>query len=219
LIRLERVKVSYGRTTALYPLDLEIGCGIVGLFGPNGAGKSTLLRVLAGLLRPSSGRLVIDGAEWGPRMPEELRGRVGYVGHASGLYGYLTVQENLELFATLHGRSRTRALDVQELLGLGPHSHTPVSDVSAGIKRRSAVARALVHEPSILLLDEPYANLDDDAAELVSNALVGWRSSERVAVIATHGAKRVKRFADAGVILQRGRVVSYRIRTELEAAR
>jgi len=210
------VKVAYGRTVALHPLDLELGPGVVGLFGPNGSGKSTLLRVLAGLLRPSAGVVVVDDTPRGPRMAEEARGRIGYVGHDSGLYGYLTLTENLELFATLHGRDARQAAAIIDRLDLGSRSDTRVAEMSAGVKRRAAVARSLVHDPEMLLLDEPYANLDDDAAETVSRAIEGWRAPGRTAVIATHGAKRVKRFADAGVILQRGRLVSHRIRSDLE---
>ncbi|MDQ4058489.1 MAG: ABC transporter ATP-binding protein [Actinomycetota bacterium] len=93
-------------------------------------------------------------------------------------------------------------------------SHTLVGDLSAGLKHRASVARAILHEPDVLLLDEPYANLDDDASARVSDAVKTWRAPGRAAIIATHGAKRVKAFADAGIIVQRGRVVSYRRRTE-----
>jgi ABC-type multidrug transport system ATPase subunit len=97
-----------------------------------------------------------------------------------------------------------------EQLGLKDRRKTPVRSLSAGFKRRAAVARALLHEPRVLLLDEPYANLDDEASELVSAAVVAWRGPDRIAVVATHGAKKVKAYADAGIILRRGRVISYR---------
>jgi ABC-type multidrug transport system ATPase subunit len=97
-----------------------------------------------------------------------------------------------------------------ESLGLGERRRTPVRSLSAGYKRRASVARALLHQPRVLLLDEPYANLDDEAAAEVSAAVVAWRRPDRVAVIATHGAKKVKAYADAGIILKHGRVVSYR---------
>jgi ABC-type multidrug transport system ATPase subunit len=103
---------------------------------------------------------------------------------------------------------------VLELLDLNDRRNTPVGHLSAGLKRRAAVARAVLHEPDVLLLDEPYANLDDDASARVSDAVKAWRAPGRAAIIATHGAKRVKTFADASLIVQRGRVISYRRRTE-----
>lgn len=205
-IEVRDLKVAYGRTLALDGVHLELDGGIAGLFGPNGSGKSTLLRVLAGLLRPTSGVVLAFGQEISMKN-ETLRGRLGYAGHRAGLYGRLTVMENLQMFARLHGVSTDRAADVLEQLGLGDRASTPVAALSAGFRRRAAVARALVHEPDMLLLDEPYANLDDEAAAFVSDAVVRWRRDGRVAIIATHGAKKVKAYADAGLILQHGHLL------------
>ncbi|MGH2751399.1 MAG: heme ABC exporter ATP-binding protein CcmA [Actinomycetota bacterium] len=204
--------VSYGSTVALKPLNLTLYDGVTGVFGPNGAGKSTLLRVLAGLLRPSGGSASLWGREI-RSSDEMIRRRIGYAGHESGLYSRLSVTENLTLFAELYGVRRARVDEVLEGLALTERAGAPVGALSAGLKRRAAVARAVLHEPDVLLLDEPYANLDDDAAERVSVTIKSWRSPGRVALIATHGAKRVKAFADAGIIVQRGIVISYRRRT------
>jgi heme ABC exporter ATP-binding subunit CcmA len=215
VISIDSLSVVYGNTVALDDLRVEVGPGITGLFGPNGSGKSTLLRVIAGLLRPSSGRLAVAGVDAARR--DELRRRVGYAGHDPGLYRSLTVNENLVLFARLYRVGNERVTGVLDAIGLGPQANTLVGDLSAGFARRAAVARAMLHEPQVLLLDEPYANLDDDAAELLSEAVQAWRAPGRCAVIATHGAKRVKRFADAGVILKDGRVAvsgRYRVRAE-----
>lgn len=205
-VELRGVTVAFGRTIAVDGVDLSVGYGISGLFGPNASGKSTLLKVMAGLLRPTTGVVTAFGAPLSLRH-EELRGRVGYAGHGSGLYRRLTVMENLALFAKLHGVGRERVDAVVDQLGLQERATTAAGALSAGFRRRGAVARALLHEPDLLLLDEPYANLDDEAAELVSAAIVAWRSPERAAVIATHGAKKVKAYADAGLILQRGRLI------------
>lgn len=214
MIAAESLTVVFGSTVALDDLNVEIGPGVTGLFGPNGSGKSTLLRVVAGLLRPTSGRVTIDGVP----DPGRIRWIVGYAGHNSGLYRDLTVRENLSLFARLYGVPDERVGSVVGALGIEMHANTRVADLSAGFVRRAAVARAILHEPAVLLLDEPYANLDDDAAELLSDAVKAWRAPGRSAVIATHGAKKVKRFADAGVILRDGRVVvSGRYRTPAEA--
>lgn len=208
MISVRDVTVTFGRTLALDAIDLTLAPGVVGLFGPNASGKSTLLRVLAGLLAPDRGEVSIDGAQ--PRAADESFGRtVGYVGHASGLYERLSIEENLRLFATLHGSSRDQVATCIDALDLERFASTPVAALSAGMKRRAAVARALVHEPQVLLLDEPYANLDDDAAELVSSAVQTWRAEDRIAVIATHGAKRVRAFADEGIVLQRGRLARH----------
>jgi heme ABC exporter ATP-binding subunit CcmA len=212
VIQINGLSVFFGRTVALNRVDLELEPGVVGLFGQNASGKSTLLRVLAGLLAPTSGNVTWDGAPIGSG-GEALRARIGYAGHLSGLYGRLSVRENLTLFARLYGVRPERIDTVLDVLDLQPRAATAVGDLSAGFKRRAAVARALLHEPDLLLLDEPYAHLDDAAAEAVSDAVRQWRAPGRIAVIATHGAKRIRAFTDARIVLQRGRVV-----TQLDAA-
>jgi heme ABC exporter ATP-binding subunit CcmA len=219
VIAVRGLSVVFGHTVALDSIDVEIAPGITGLFGPNASGKSTLLRVLAGLLTPNAGTVEIRGRAIDAR-DERARRAIGYVGHESGLYGRLTVRENLELFARLYGALPDRVEALLDALVLGERADVAVRDLSAGYKRRASVARALLHEPDVLLLDEPYANLDDEAAALVSSTVREWHSAERAAVIATHGAKTVKAFADAGVILKRGRVVvagSYRRGDQAEA--
>ncbi len=205
-VELRDVTVTYGRTVAIDRLAADISYGITGLFGPNGSGKSTLLRVLSGLLRPASGSVTAFGRPLTAR-DENLRGRIGYASHSSGLYARLTVVENLTLFATLHGVAPARVGVVVDQLGLQERARTPARELSAGFRRRAAVARALLHEPDLLLLDEPYANLDDEAAEFVSNAVRAWSAPGRTAVIATHGAKKVKAYADSALIMQRGRLI------------
>ncbi|MEA2485268.1 MAG: heme exporter protein [Actinomycetota bacterium] len=212
VIQIRSLNVFFGRTVALDHVDLDLEPGVVGLFGQNASGKSTLLRVLAGLLQPTSGWVTWDGTPVNSS-GEELRARIGYAGHSSGLYLKLSIRENLALFARLYGVAPKRVDIALDVLGLAPHAATPVGRLSAGFKRRAGVARALLHEPDLLLLDEPYAHLDDEASEAVSEAIRSWRAPARTAVIATHGAKRIKQFIDTRVVLQRGRVV-----TQLDAA-
>ena len=205
MIVVRGVTVAFRRTIALDALDLSLEPGLTGIFGPNGAGKSTLLRVLAGLERPARGRV-----ELGPLadlQPEERRRRLSYAGHASGLYGHLSLTENLELFEILYGIEPGRRAELVNALELAGHAHKPARELSAGLKRRAAVARALLNDPEVLLLDEPYANVDDDAAEAISAAVQGWWRPGRYGLVATHGAKKVKSYAHAGVILQHGSVV------------
>ena len=211
MIRVDNVTVVYGRTVALDDLAIEIGTGVTGVFGPNASGKSTLLRVLAGLLKPTRGQVTFAGAPL-TLADESFRHTVGYAGHEPGLYARLTVRENLSLFARLYGVGNDRIDVLLTELGIAERSETPVGELSAGLKRRASVARAMLHEPQLLLLDEPYANLDDEASDLVSRAIQRWVAPDRVAVMATHGAKRVKEFAEASLILKRGRPVSYRRR-------
>lgn len=212
MIRLDSVSVLYGRTLALDAVDLDLGEGVVGLFGPNGSGKSTLLKVIAGFVRPSRG--AVYAGDVPVRLGDETwRRHVGYAGHEPGLYARLSVRENVALFAHLYDAPAARVDGILEQLGIADRAESRVDGLSAGLKRRASVARALVHDPRVLLLDEPYANLDDDAANRVSDTLIEWRRPGRVAVVATHGAKRLKAFADSGVVLKDARVVSHRIRT------
>lgn len=214
MIELDHLTVAFGRTLALRDVTLTIEPGVTGLFGPNASGKSTLLRTVAGFEVPLRGRVRVHGAS----SARELRAMLGWAGHDAGLYARMSVTENLKLFATLNGARPSAADDAVEALGLSDFADVRVDELSAGTKRRAAVARALVHDPSILLLDEPYANLDDDASEVVTAAIVEWsrRPGTRCAVVASHGAKRVKGYASASLILQRGRPVSYRV-ARLEA--
>jgi len=204
VISVENVTVVFGKTLALDEVTIELPTGIAGVFGPNGSGKSTLLKAIAGLLKPATGRIAIAGND---SRDETARRRIGYAGHGSGLYGRLSLQENLELFASLYGASAARPVKMMEDLALTEYASRPVRELSAGSKRRAAVARALVHDPEVLLLDEPYANVDDEASEAISTAIQSWKTDGKTALVATHGAKRVKAYADGGIILQRGRLI------------
>ena len=207
MIEVRGLRVVYGRTVALDAVDLDLAPSLTGVFGPNGSGKSTLLRVLAGLLRPVSGEVLIDGRPL-RASDESIRRRIGYAGHEAGLYAHLTVLENLELFARLYGSPARRPAEMIDAVGLGDRANTPVADLSAGLKRRASVGRAILHDPDVLLLDEPYANLDDDASDLVGEVIRSWHRPERLALIATHGAKRVRAYASHGIVLRRGLVAA-----------
>ena len=209
MISVENLTVRYGRTIALHGIDLRFDPGIVGMFGPNGSGKSTLLRTLAGLHRPVAGGITFEGKRVNTS-DENWRRRLGYAGHQPGLYEELSVRENLDLFARLNGARAGAVEEVLERIGLPDRADDRVSTLSAGLQRRVGVARALVHEPQILLLDEPYANLDDDAADRISDLVRGWGSGDRLALVATHGARRVKAFAGHGLVLRQGTVATYR---------
>jgi heme exporter protein A len=173
------------------------------VLGPNGAGKTTLLRLLATLLRPHSGELRVLGHA----LPQEgwaVRGRIGLLGHEPLLYRELTARENLAFHAALHGVEAGRAEQLLTAVGMERRADEPVRTLSRGMVQRVAVCRALLHDPELLLLDEPRANLDPAASELVE-PLIG-RSSGRTRVIVSHDPAGLLAEADLVLGLVRGRV-------------
>jgi heme exporter protein A len=181
-IELSGLVRRFGERTALdgITLTLEPGRTLV-VFGPNGSGKSTLLRVLAGLLRPHAGSVRVLGREL-PREQHALAGHVGMLGHEPMLYRALSGRENLLYHARLHGVAAERVEDMLERVGLRLRADEPVRSLSRGMVQRLAVCRAVLHEPELLLLDEPRANLDPGAAELIE-PLIG---RGRTRVISSH---------------------------------
>ena len=172
------------------------------MLGPNGAGKTTLLRLLATLLRPHAGELVVLGR----RLPEEnwaVRGRVGLLAHEPLLYRELTVHENLRLHAALNGVPRSRIDELLEFVGLSARAHEPLRTLSRGLVQRSAICRALLPNPELLLLDEPYANLDPSAQRAVE-PLIG-RACAKTRVLVSHDPLAALGEADLVLGLKRGR--------------
>jgi heme exporter protein A len=208
-IRLRGLSRLYGERIALREVDLDLAEGqTLALLGPNGSGKSTMLRILATLLRPTSGQVSVLGC----RLPDEswkLRGRIGYLGHEPLLYRDLTGRENLELQARLHGIPRDEAsVRIErdlELLGMSRRADDRVSGFSAGMRQRIAICRAVLHRPSLLLLDEPDSNLDPEGREL-SRGLIG-PGEGRTRVLVSHEPERAIAEADLVLSLDRtGRV-------------
>jgi heme exporter protein A len=202
-IELEGLTRRYGDREALsdVSLTLEAGRTLV-VFGPNGAGKTTLLRVLATLLRPHGGKARILGHA----LPDEgwaVRGRVGFLGHASLLYRDLTARENLMFHARLHGAPAARVDELLAAVGLTARADDPVHTYSRGMVQRAAVARAVLHDPELLLLDEPTANLDPHATEIV-DPLIG-AASGRTRVVTSHDPVGGLQGADLALGLRAGR--------------
>ncbi|MBA2767292.1 MAG: heme ABC exporter ATP-binding protein CcmA [Solirubrobacterales bacterium] len=194
----------YGERPALQDvtLDLQAGRTLV-VFGPNGAGKTTLLRVLAGLLRPHAGDVRVLGA----RLPDEgwrARGRVGLLTHEPLLYRELSARENLRFHARLHGVAPGRVDEALEAVALRVRADDPIAELSRGMVQRAAVARAVLHDPALLLLDEPLANLDPAAAEVLE-PLIG-RSSGRTRVVTSHDPAGGLAEGDIALGLRGGRV-------------
>jgi len=197
----------FGSVVALEGVDLALpGGGSLALLGPNGAGKSTLLRLLAGLTRPTQGTLRIDGQEaQGPA----ARGRVGYVAHATLLYPALTARENLLFAGRLHGLrdAGARADTLLREHGLADVAHRKAGGFSRGMGQRLSIARALVHDPSLVLLDEPFAGLDRRGSADLGARLARLRAEGRTLVLVTHEIGRAGELADHVVVLAAGRVV------------
>jgi heme exporter protein A len=204
-IELEGLERRYGERAALagVSVTVEEGQSLV-VLGANGAGKTTLLRVLSGLLRPHGGTVRVLGAE----LPDErwkLPRLVGYLGHEPLLYRDLTGRENLRYHAALHGAGEERVAELLEAVGMDRRADEPIAELSRGMVQRLAAARAVLHDPPLLLLDEPRAGLDPAAGELLE-PLVG-RGSGRTRVLVTHDIEGGLAETDLAVGLKDGRQV------------
>jgi len=201
---------AYGERWVLRDLDLDLEIGrTLAVIGPNGAGKSTLLRIAATLLRPTEGEVALLGCEL-PREAWKLRGRIGYVGHSSLLYRDLGAAENLRFHARLFGLpgdGSERIAELLEQVGLAHRAGTRVGEMSAGMVQRLAVCRAVLHEPELLVLDEPLANLDPAAAESVA-PLIG-RAAGRTRILVTHDVAAALNGADRVLALARDGSVAF----------
>jgi heme exporter protein A len=205
-IELRGLRRDFGERTALDGVDLSLAEGeSLLVLGPNGAGKTTLLRVLATLLRPSAGETRVLGCAL-PGEAWKLRGRIGFLGHEALLYRDLSGRENLRFHARLHGLPRDAAeARIDELLaavGLGARADERVAELSAGMRQRLAVCRCVLHEPELLLLDEPDSNLDADGRGLAQR-LIGPRQG-RTRVVVTHDPERSLPDADRAIVLGPG---------------
>jgi heme exporter protein A len=202
-IELERLERRYGERVALGGVSVRVEEGqTLAVLGGNGAGKTTLLRVLAGLLRPHGGRATVLGAS----LPDErwkLPAQVGYLGHEPLLYRELSGRENLRYHADLHGVPHSRLQTVLTALEIDHRADEPVRDLSRGLVQRLAIGRAVLHDPPLLLLDEPRANLDPSATELVE-PLIG-RSSGRTRVLVSHDVQSALEESDVALGLKSGR--------------
>ena len=199
----------YGRRRALRKVSLQLHAGeIVGLLGPNGAGKSTLLGVVATLVQPSSGFV-----RYGDRGPGEagvpLRAQIGFLSHELQLYPELTARENLEFFGGLYGLDDVprRAEDALNRAGLELRGDDQVQGFSRGMRQRLALERTLLHEPRLVLLDEPFTGLDEASTQKLAGRLQELKRGGRIVLLATHDLDLVDGLIDRAVMLRDGRVV------------
>ena len=205
--RVDRVSKLFGSFAALRQIsvDLEPGRCYV-LLGENGAGKSTLLRVLAGLLHPTHGTVKV----FGDQEPQEARARIAYMSHAPMLYDELTGQENLRYFASLYpGRTCLEPAEALRQVGLDPNLDRTLGQYSQGMRQRTSLARVLLSAPELLLLDEPFSNMDVESARQMVQLLAGFRQSDRTIVLTTHQRELAAPIADWVLTLHAGRVASF----------
>ncbi len=195
------VTKTFGGTVALWNVDLDGRSGeLVAVHGSNGSGKTTLLRIIAGLAAPTRG-----GVAWTTTSPGS-RPRIGLLGHASHLFDELTPIENVMLAARLAKRDDAVAIDLLGKLGIGQHGARRTGVLSAGTRRRVGLARVLATDPDVLLVDEPFAGLDQSAANLVAQSLARAHGKGRLVLIATHDDARSAAIATRAVRLEGGRL-------------
>jgi heme ABC exporter ATP-binding subunit CcmA len=211
-LRLVEVTRTFGRRRALYRVSLTADAGtITALLGPNGAGKSTLLSIAATLLRPTSGRVEYgdhDSATAGAA----LRARIGLLGHDLYLYSELTAAENLRFFARVYSLDGIeRRVDAAlERAGLADRRDDIVAGFSRGMRQRLALERSLIHEPRLLLLDEPFTGLDEAARDALRERLRATREAGAIVVLTTHDTAAIERLTDMTVSLVDGRLAAGR---------
>lgn len=199
-----------GDRQILSGIDLDLPTGrFLTVFGPNGAGKTTLIRILCLLTRASEGRLVIGGRTVDDESVQELRRSVGVLSHHTYLYDDLTAAENLRFYGRMYGVPdlERRIPEVIEEVGLTLFFHDPVRNFSRGMQQRLAIARAILHRPSLLFLDEPYTGLDVQGSAVLSRILAQVKGERRTVVMITHNFDEGLALADQVMVLSRGRVV------------
>lgn len=203
-VHVEGVSKIYGRTAAVREVSLDLQAGrFYVMRGENGAGKSTLLRMIAGLSEPTEGSIRIFGLK-----TREALDRMGYMAHASLLYDEFSGMENLTFFAQLYGiESRERLAEAMECVGLDPKLTRRVGQYSQGMRQRLSLARAIFHAPQLLLLDEPFSNVDPDSAAQIARLLAAMRSAGNTILLVTHQLGLLANMADEFLVLSAGAIV------------
>jgi heme exporter protein A len=207
-IEVKGLTKSYGIRWALRGVDLNVDRGqVVALFGPNGAGKTTLIKVLSSIIRPTAGKVRVEGHDL-KSDADEARSRIGIVTHSTFLYNHFTAFENLDFYGRIYGVSdrHARIREVADQVEMAPRLHDRVGSLSRGMQQRVSIARALLHRPSVMLLDEPETGLDQRSTSIIWSALLGTGAEKRTVVLTTHSLERGLELSDRVVILNRGKV-------------
>jgi heme exporter protein A len=205
----ENVRKTFGHFTALGGVTLNVERGeFLGLFGRNGAGKTTFLKIAATLVRHTHGKLRIEGHDIAEQ-PEQARRRIGFLSHNTYLYRDLNPVENLRFFARLYGLTNpdSRIESLLDRVGLRRRSSDPIRGFSRGLHQRLGIARVMLHDPSLILLDEPYTGLDANAVEILNQMLDEASAAGKTIILTTHDLEQGLRGATRAVIIDRGKVV------------
>jgi len=199
----ENVVKQFGRFAALRGVTAEFEpAKLYVIVGDNGAGKTTLLRAIAGLAQPTRGRIRVLANEAG----RSARAQIGYMAHPSMLYDEMSGMENLRYFAGLYGRPPERCREVIRAVKLDPELERPVGQYSQGMRQRMSLARAILHDPKLLLLDEPFSNLDHRSAQEMALLLAGMRDRGKTLIVVTHQPGLLETVADEFVYMEAGRI-------------
>jgi heme exporter protein A len=207
-IEAKRLIKSYGEHYALRGIDLSVKWGdFLAIFGPNGAGKTTLLKVLATIVKPSSGDVSVAGFNL-REDAVKVRHRIGVVSHQTLLYDDLSAYENLRFYGKMYGvpdlKDRINQLIAQ--VGLESRLHDPVRTLSRGMQQRLAIARALIHDPPILLLDEPGTGLDQHASAMLANIIISTLTGQRTVIMTTHSLEQGAALGNRIMIMADGKI-------------
>ncbi|MFC1903167.1 heme ABC exporter ATP-binding protein CcmA [Chloroflexota bacterium] len=208
-LHIQGLTKSFGNYLALRGIDLEVGSGeSVVIFGPNGAGKTTLIKVLATILNPSSGRVVVNGLNL-KNHAEEIRRMIGVVAHQTFLYSNLTAYENLEFYSRMYDvpRHKERIHELVTMVGMTSRLHDRVDTLSRGMQQRLSIARSLLHKPAIMLLDEPETGLDQQATSMLWQVLQTDGEEKRTIILTTHNLEQGFELGDRLLVLDRGKIV------------
>ena len=218
MITVRKLIKRFGLKTVLRGLDFQVEQGeFVALLGPNGAGKTTFLRILASLSRPTMGEVTIAGYRL-PNQAAAVRSRLGVVSHLPLLYGDLTAEENLQFYARMYGVLDTddRISEVLDLIGLKQRRRDLVRTFSRGMQQRLAIGRAVLHDPDVMLFDEPHTGLDQDACIMLDGVLNEVAARGRTVVMTSHDLARAADLASRFDILSRGVITTSVQRTEID---
>lgn len=205
-IRIRRLTKSYGRFRALHQVDLDIRThDFLTVFGANGAGKSTLLGIIAGLIRPTRGQVFLDGQDMVEDRDEDVGHKIGVLSHHAYLYEELTIHENLLFYSKLYDipEPDERIGALLERVGMDGRAKSLVKTLSRGMRQRVALARAMLHDPPVLLLDEPYVGLDQSAMDMLQQFLT---EQPRTVLLVTHDLPRGLEVSGRAIIMSRGRI-------------
>jgi ABC-2 type transport system ATP-binding protein len=208
MLQIQNVTKSFGKLNAVDGVSLDLKPGVVGLIGHNGAGKSTLMQMLATLMKPTSGSILLEGQDI-VAQPELMRRRLGYLPQDFGVYPHLTALEFLQYFAALKGVSdRQRLQQLLQLVNLHEQANRPAIGFSGGMRQRLGIAQALLNDPDVLIVDEPTAGLDPEE-RLRFRHLLGDLGRQRLVIVSTHIVSDVENMASHLAILRQGRLVAF----------